>query len=157
MPGARCARFAVLGVFAASMVGCLEKPPEVKFDTVPASGTVKLDGKPLANAGLMFIPATGGKTAGAYGMTDENGKYELTTGAGQKSYKGAVAGDYKVCVSVMVGTDGKPLPPDPEKPPAMRAGRESLPPKYSEPMSTTLKVTIGPSGGDKYDIDVTSK
>ena len=53
-----------------SPTGCGPAPTEV-------SGTVTLDGKPVAKAGLQFFPSAGdGQTSHAF--TDENGRYRVT-------------------------------------------------------------------------------
>jgi hypothetical protein len=50
--------------------GCGPAPTEV-------SGTVTLDGKPVAKAGLQFFPIAGnGQTS--HSFTDENGRYRVT-------------------------------------------------------------------------------
>ena len=57
-------------LLAVTLAGCPTGGREVP-DLVPVSGTVTLDGEPLAGASLMF----GGV---AYGDTDASGRYELT-------------------------------------------------------------------------------
>ena len=44
---------------------------------VPVSGGVTLDGKPVADAGVLFCPVATGPSAS--GATDANGKFHLTT------------------------------------------------------------------------------
>lgn len=43
----------------------------------PVTGVVTLDDQPIANASVTFMPAEGGRPA--FGVTDADGKYELTT------------------------------------------------------------------------------
>ena len=62
--------------------------------TVPVSGTVKLDGKLVSGASVMFHPTAGGQTASA--TTDASGKYVLGTFAGGD---GAIKGSYEVTVT----------------------------------------------------------
>jgi hypothetical protein len=62
--------------------------------TVPVSGIVKLDGKPLANASVSFVPEGQGKQA--TGTTDEFGKFVLST---IDPRDGAMPGHYKVIIS----------------------------------------------------------
>lgn len=75
------------------------------LDTYPASGVVTLDGKPVAGAGVLFMP-TDGPTAS--GTTDEQGRYKLMTG----ELEGAIAGPHRVMITLMkitgieVTTDG---------------------------------------------------
>lgn len=99
--------YAVL--FAASIwvMGCGGKPagPEV----IPVSGTVTLDGKPLADARVTFYPQVP-KVNPSIGMTNAEGKYQLSHGAA----RGAVPGSYKVIVEHYVMPDGKPFKQDQE-------------------------------------------
>src|SRR5712692_10171119 len=57
-------------------------------------GTVKLDGKPLGNAHVQFVPDEPGvKAPGSTGITDENGHYRLNRDGGEP---GAVVGKHLV-------------------------------------------------------------
>lgn len=78
------------GLFAA---GCTKAPPPV----VPVSGRVMLDGKPVPLAQVTFYPlfaGFGGEVI-AEGVTDENGRYELSCPLGA----GGCVGRHKVTVS----------------------------------------------------------
>ena len=66
---------------------------------VPVTGTVTLDGKPLAGAAVNFTPATAGQGQVAQGQTDESGKFTLSSVGGL----GAVPGSYKIGVSKLEG------------------------------------------------------
>jgi hypothetical protein len=57
-------------------------------------GTVKLDGKPLGNVHVQFVPDEPGvKAPGSTGITDENGHYRLTRESGEP---GALVGKHLV-------------------------------------------------------------
>jgi hypothetical protein len=76
-------------VLAATGCGGGRKP-------VAVSGTITLDGKPLAGATVTFSPVEGhGRSAG--GLTDDSGEFDLTT---FNSGDGALPGDYKVIVDL---------------------------------------------------------
>ena len=62
------------------------------LDLAPVSGRVTLDGEPLANVTVTFLPKDG---ASASGRTNDNGEYELTTIA----EKGALLGEHTVTVT----------------------------------------------------------
>ncbi len=80
--------FVILGTWLVGCNGGKSGPP-----TEPVSGTVTLDGKPLAQASVVFAPAGTGQPA--VGVTDEAGKYTLTT---TNPKDGAVVGSYKITV-----------------------------------------------------------
>ena len=63
--------------------------------TVKVSGTVTLDGAPLANVQVNFDSPTG-KVRPASGMTNGEGKFKLKT---IKENDGAMPGEYKVTVA----------------------------------------------------------
>ena len=58
------------------------------------SGTVSLDGEPVGNAAVAFVPVDGGRPA--FGITDTSGKYELTTFA---AGDGALIGSHVVTIT----------------------------------------------------------
>jgi hypothetical protein len=65
-----------------------------KSKPIPTEGTVTLDGKPLADAQVVFHPLEGkGQVASA--ITGSDGSFRLTT---TNTGDGAVPGDYKVTV-----------------------------------------------------------
>ena len=82
--------------------------------TAEVTGTVKVDGKPMAGLQVEFAPADqGGKRLyPAYGITEPDGKYTLTMKGGER---GAVVGKHTVRVSNLEGgpirSGGKPLSP----------------------------------------------
>jgi len=131
-------------------------PPKLAA-SVPVSGTVTLDGKPLSDANVTFVPETQAGFKGAIGRTDASGKYELNTdiGAG-KSSKGAIPGRYRVTVSRLVKPDGSALPPDFKEPPMNVGAMESIPLKYTSGTDSQLTYEV-PAAGGTYDIQLTSK
>jgi hypothetical protein len=74
-----------------------------KTKPVPVEGVVLLDGKPLKGALVTFVPEDGRGRVAA-GLSDDDGKFELTTST---SGDGALPGNYKVTVTVAP-------PPDPD-------------------------------------------
>lgn len=115
--------------------GCGSERPT----TVPVSGVVTVKGKPLANAGVNFLPVAGGRPAA--GMTDAKGEFKLEL---YDDRPGAVEGEYKVGVSakklsgIAVGPDGLAAPVDPAK-----IKEEWLAPeRYANPETSNLRVTV---------------
>lgn len=148
---------AVFAVCGAALVGCSKKGAP-KFDLVPVSGVVKVDGQPVAEATVAYYfagtPPTG--YFGSAGITDSHGHYELRSG----TTPGALAGSYKVTVSRLLGKDGKPvvLPEGQDLEQLRRQGAavESLPPRFSDQAQTELKMTVEKGKAEGYDLDVKS-
>src|SRR5436305_14453351 len=66
--------------------------------TVPATGVVTLDGKPVDGAQVVLVPA-GQEITGASGVTDSSGRFSLRA---YPEKDGAIPGEYKVQVSKTV-------------------------------------------------------
>lgn len=120
-----------------------ETPPDY-LNVVPVTGTVTLNGKPLATAVVTFLPP---KWSASHGETDEKGAFELQT-AGKP---GILPGRYKVAISYLVSADGEPQGLGPRSaiapPPGMATAREKLPPDISDFGRTTLTRTVPAEGG----------
>jgi hypothetical protein len=115
-------------------------------DLVPVSGTITLDGKPLANASVTFQPVgLGSKEAGAgsYGKTDANGRYSLRV-ISTKEQKGAVVGKHRVAVSMGVDNGSDVIPV-----------KEPLPARYNN--KTILEFDVPSGGSEKADFSLDSK
>ena len=134
-------------------LGCSggEKPIKVE-------GEVKLDGKPLENAMILFTPEDKGTPAS--GTSGSDGSFRLTT---YSSGDGIKPGTYKVTVTLtdLVTGDGTQAP-NMNDPKAMAeamkkfaeknknkpaAKKPSLPASYSDVSKTTLKQVIPPPEG----------
>lgn len=72
------------------LTGCGDSGP----DMAPVTGVVTLDGAPVENAAVMFVPEAGGRPA--TGLTDAEGKFSLET---LKPGDGALVGKHKVTVT----------------------------------------------------------
>ena len=86
------ARLFLALVWIASLAGCNRGPQFVEV-----SGTVTLNGRPLSDLEVVFMPdpaaGTSGPVSSAY--TNENGQFRLVTNKGQL---GAVVGTHRVCI-----------------------------------------------------------
>lgn len=137
--------------------GCAKKAGP-QFDLVPVSGIVKVDGQPVAEATVAYYfegtPPT--NYYGSAGTTDSQGRYELRTG----EHAGAVPGTYKITVSRITGTDGKPVVLeegiDIEQLRRQGGAAESIAPRYSDQAQTELKVTVEKGKADGYDLELKS-
>ena len=85
----------LLAVLAFTFTGCgYRRPAQVK-----TTGTVTLDGEPVANAALMFIPDSGRP---ASGNTNTNGEFQVSSFGGND---GLPAGNYRVTATRLVLKD----------------------------------------------------
>jgi hypothetical protein len=156
----------VVGLAVLAILGCTSK---AKLDTVPVSGTVTLDDKPVDGARVAFTPTSTTGTAAASGVTDANGRYKLTT---RNPGDGALPGNYLVMIS-KTETGGapaseaiKPGMSDKEKEKAayLKAGKKAdpkftdlVPPKYKNPGTSGFKAEVTKGGKNEFDFPMTSK
>lgn len=112
------------------------------------AGTIKLDGKPLANAVVTFEPVGGGRPASGY--TDESGRYNLEFNEGQP---GAAVGRHLVRISTWrEGYDnGSYHPPVPEQAPSRYNAKAEENPEMRREVaasSNTIDFELNSSGGE---------
>ena len=113
--GIALAAFVVLGL--AMVAGC-----GGSADLGTVAGVVTLDGQPLANATVEFIPTDDGEMRSSYdGTTDASGRYELYFSAGKA---GAAPGAYSVHIWPPEPNDESPPQPAPQLPPRYNARTE---------------------------------
>lgn len=135
---------------AAAIAGCSGRDlPE----TIPVTGQVTYQGKPLVDAQIGFIPKQEGSGAHpARGRTDERGAFELTTYFGpQDELSGATPGDYIVTVQK------HDVPGDPVevqkmffKNPGM-VPKSLLPAEYGDPGKSELTATVVEDGDNSFE------
>ena len=128
----------MLPILALAFAGCGPGGPEIASVT----GRVTMDGQPLANATIVFIPENG-RPAGA--STDANGRYELNFTQGRR---GAIPGKNTIRVTTQrdpyQDNDGKNIP----------GSRETIPPRYNT--ETTLEFMVEPKKRNVADFDLKS-
>ncbi len=146
-PFARLA--AVAFVLAPLLTGCGGKD----YRTAPVSGRVTLDGRPLADVGITFVPLAKDRKdprvgPGSLGRTDAEGRFSLKTVEGDR---GAVPAEHVVRMSMaeaprgQAGGDGLALPQAAARTPLPRAARDG-----------TLRFTVPPEGTDEADFELVS-
>ncbi len=145
--------------------GCDDGRPK----TVSATGTVMVDGKPVAGLVVMFVPKDEKVGRAASGRTDESGAFQLTT---NRMNDGAVTGDYKVLVkdindnSAAAANATVPKPNDPNYKDLQRSfqkggataqgGRVAT--EFGDVAKTTLNATVTPSADkNKFKFEVSAK
>jgi len=139
-----------LGMLVILHVGCSSSDQP---DLGQVTGTVTLDGKPLTGVAVVFQPETGRP---ARGMTDAEGKYELTY---IRETKGTKVGPNRVEIAPseegeesgdVEAADGETQPaPSPSKP-----GKPTVPARYNA--QSELKVDVVP-GENTFDFPLESK
>ena len=136
---------ALAGLLLASVAGCEKKLPPV----VAIEGSVTLDGKPLSNAAVTFVPMLDnfGAESNSTGVTDEQGRFTLTCTATKQA--GAVVGSHTVLV-----IEG-PMPDDMRGVQDSRVldsylakrGNRPIPADYGSFTRSKLKVEVAEGGG----------
>lgn len=140
----RLATVALLGSWLLMLVGCgggrsAELPP-----LVPVSGTITLDGKPIAGVSVSFLPFGSTRGGMCYGITDDSGRYELLAGDRQK---GSPTGEFRVICSKWIRPDGSAFTSDGTQSPEMAGAKQMFAPRYSDQARTELKATVPANGG----------
>src|SRR5262245_12871788 len=120
--------------------------------TVPASGVVTLDGKPVDGAQVVLVPAGQG-TTGANGVTDASGHFSLRA---YQEKDGAIPGEYKAQVSKTIevklsGAKGSVDGGDPVR------YEYAVPAKYTGYKTSGLSVTVPDAGIKDIKLELTSK
>ena len=134
----------------ALVVGCSKGSNLPK--TVPASGVVTLDGKPVEGAQIVLIPDGEGAT-GAYGTSDAGGRFALRA---YEEKDGAIPGSYKVQVSKTIevklaGAKGSVDGGDPVR------YEHGVPGKYTGARTSGLSTTIPDAGIRDIKLELSSK
>ena len=147
-----------LGCLMICLAGC-SKNDGIRL--YPATGTVMLDGKPVANASVTFNPAllpSFGKLA--TGKTDQQGRFTIYTdgrpGAGVATYTVTVFAQEEGSTS---GPNGSlsASPADPATRQSLRKQPKLLvPERYTTPVESDLSVGVGLSG-NHFELKLTTE
>lgn len=139
--------------------------------TVPISGAVTLDGKPLAEALVTLNPNNpDGKAAS--GRTDTAGQFQVSTFlTPAETQQGALPGDYAVTITKPpVGAMQAPADPSNMSKEQMMqmSGRATagaaptkpaveIPPRYADPTQSGLAVTVASGGNQPLQLPLTTQ
>ena len=133
-------------LLAAVLAGCYGSR------TSPVEGVVLLDGKPLPDASIQFVPQGTGRDA--TGQTDKSGAFSMST---YNPKDGVVPGEYKVVISRPTGTLDPTQHGSAED--AMSVAAKAPPPKapdfpqqYTRADQTPLTQTVPVSGRVTFDL-----
>lgn len=143
---------AVLLLLAFVAIGCsTDWPADYPGKFQPVSGKITLDGKPLAQVFVSFVPEGEGSVLGS-GVTDEAGRYRIS----YQSSVGAPAADYRVILSYRTTPKGVPITKSMDSsllvPLEVTQAIERLPAKYTT-RETELKATVR-EGENVIDFDL---
>ena len=128
-------------------------------------GVVTLDGAPVPEATVTFMPVQEGAGASAAGVTNSEGKYTLTAvgaGIGAQVGAGTLPGEYYVGVikdEFPQSAAGEAISPDSDT--FEGEGEEIeythvVPERFNDPKASGIKVTVAP-GENKIPIELKSK
>jgi hypothetical protein len=139
------ALLAVGGLVAIGLSGC--QKPGLKVH--PVEGVVLLDGTPVSDATVEFAPVSA-EAFTAYGRSDAEGRFRVTSTRGGPPNGGAVAGDYTVLFKKadydLKGT-GKTRADDLDGVPLIY----EIPKRYGDLETSGLKATVKPGRNDGPD------
>lgn len=121
--------------------GCASSGPEIAY----VEGRVTMDGKPLADATVVFVPENG-RPSGA--TTDEDGHYVLNFAQGRK---GAIPGNSSVRIMTMRDADqdenGQTIP----------GRKETVPERYNTDTTLTFDVEANKTNVANFELESTGK
>jgi hypothetical protein len=112
--------------------GCSRGP-----SLAPVEGTLKMNGKPLANVQVEFLPEINGPRS--RGVTDKEGKYSLAT---DDQRAGAVVGSHRVLLYDLQAFDDKPPPGKKKDRDVVPVRPSRVPTRYTEVDNTPLKKEV---------------
>lgn len=146
----RCTWFGfVIAATVVCIVGCNNNPK-----TVTVKGQVLLDGQPLPNVIVTFMPSDGSRSATA--TTDEEGRF-YDASSFQKN-DGAVPGSHRVAINPK---DPPPMPGmsgDPGSPGGDAATyAPPFPERYTIPANSGLEAEVEVGGANDFTFELKSK
>jgi len=137
----------VLIVVAALCVSCNRSA------RVAVSGSVMVDGQPLAAGDIAFIPASLGQ-ANSAGAAIDRGKYSIP------AQQGLLPGDYKVTIHAFRGTGkktwdgmGEPTAPVSQKK-FVEETEQFIPSRYNDATELTASIRAGKTNTLTFDLQV---
>jgi hypothetical protein len=131
------------------LFGC-GQDSEFLLDFLPVSGQVLMDGAPLAEATVVFVPTDSKQPQPSWGFTDDEGKFSLQS---PRRNEGVCAGTYRVVITKMVSADGSPIPAGSGT--AAVDGVDLVPGPFNDPLASPHIVTVTKSG-EVFNLEVTS-
>ncbi len=133
--------------------GAIDKNIANRPKTFPTSGSVKLNGQPVAGATVVFAPDPGGtpKSVAALALTDSSGNFALQA---YPPLPGAVPGKYKVTITKMEPPPSAPTGPDAHDAPLPPPPKSLIPEKFANVETSELVADIPDGGRDDLHFDL---
>ena len=128
-----------LAFVALTLFGCGGKG----YRLTDVSGTITLDGKPLPNASVTFIPVGDGVGPASTAITDESGNFQLRTI--DLDLSGATLGDHRVTVTTARASSADEM---------AKISKELVPPKYRD---GSFRLTVKADSPNAVNIEMLSK
>jgi hypothetical protein len=132
-PSGQFARFHVARGATLTALALLTGCGRDGLNLAPVTGVVTMDGKPVAEASVIFAPNDSKAGPPAIGATNEQGAFTLVTA----NRPGAVVGEHRVAVSKSEAT----VIPQRRGLPIYRV-KEALPPKFGSVETSGLTATV---------------
>jgi hypothetical protein len=133
--------FALLFTIGSGVPGCSGSGDELPRESV--SGTVTLDGEPLAEGMIQFSPSSGAPVGG--GSRIQDGRFSIPRETG------LIPGTYQVTINAAAPTGAEPTKvAAPKKAP--RLAKELIPPKYNSQSKLTAEIKKGGTHDLKYEL-----
>lgn len=123
------------------LVGC-GPSGRPKIQTAPVSGTVQVDGKPLANAKVNFLT----KEYAGIAETDANGNFQMEAQPGENTVYIVKYSDPNFDETMIGGSDTPGSAP-----------KQVLPEKFSDAAKSELRFTVPDGGSTEANFDLKSR
>jgi len=150
---------AAAALLMTAAAGCGSSTPAPA--TAPVSGVVTVDGSPVPDVRVSFLPIDGTPGRGGWTKTDGEGRYDMRTpwirsglmGMSVTWLEGLPPGRYRVVVSRRIHSDGSPMRDD--EAPLDSPALETIAATYSDEIAGALAADV-PAAGGSFDWNVKS-
>jgi hypothetical protein len=133
--------FVAIGLAASGCSGSGDDLPRE-----PVSGTVTLDGQPLANGSIQFNPMTQSGSAVSGGATIQNGRFSIAR------ENGLVPGTYRVAIYSAGSSGAQSKSASPGSGRGADRPKELIPDKYNANSELKAEIKKGGASDLKYDL-----
>lgn len=140
---------------AVTFSGCMKRDP---WGAIPINGRVTIDGKPLANAEILYFPVAEGQARPGFGLSDRDGHFSIIS---TEEIRGVVPGEYRIAISAplaeAVDANQGPSASSSEEQLRTSSSRSAIPQRYSNPAESGLTDTVNESHSGFVHFDLKSE